>query len=64
MTRIRYTMPARSQGKLQMQRAMAELVEKDEKDEKDEALIKAMGLNPHLSVCRWPFCLAELDGNE
>lgn len=29
MKRIRYTMPARSQGKLYMQRAMAELVEKD-----------------------------------
>lgn len=29
MKRIRYTMPARSQGKLHMQRAMAELVEKD-----------------------------------
>lgn len=29
MTRIRYTMPARSQGKLRMQRRVAELVEKD-----------------------------------
>lgn len=29
MTRIRYTMPARSQGKLHMQRRVAELVEKD-----------------------------------
>lgn len=29
MTRIRYTMPARSQGKLSMQRRVAELVEKD-----------------------------------
>ncbi len=29
MTRIRYTMPARSQGKLYMQRAMARLAEKD-----------------------------------
>lgn len=28
MTRIRYTMPARSQGKLHMQRRVAELVEK------------------------------------
>lgn len=27
----------------------------------DEALIKATGLNPHLSVCGWPFCLHELD---
>lgn len=29
MTRIRYTMPARSQGKPHMQRGVAELVEKD-----------------------------------
>ena len=29
MTRIRYTMPARSQGKPHMQRRVAELVEKD-----------------------------------
>ena len=26
------------------------------------ALIKATGLNPHMSVCGWPFCLDELDG--
>lgn len=25
-----------------------------------KALIKATGLNPHLSVCGWPFCLHEL----
>lgn len=24
-------------------------------------IIKATGLNPHLSVCGWPFCLDELD---
>lgn len=29
-----------------------------------KAIVKAMGLNPHLSVCGWPFCLGELDGNE
>ncbi len=29
MTRIRYTMPARSQGELHMRRRVAELVEKD-----------------------------------
>lgn len=29
MTRIRYTMPARSQGKLRMRRRAAELVEED-----------------------------------
>lgn len=138
MTRIRYTMPARSQGKLYAQRAMAHLVEKDvhrwvfacemapgvetlvrkwlttrldgfycdlqvmyiphvigptlarthivlnntpplhamaRTDEAIEvdarglnardavkALIKATGLNPHLSVCGWPFCLDDLDG--
>ena len=27
-----------------------------------KALIKATGLNPHMSVCGWPFCLDELDG--
>lgn len=25
-----------------------------------KALVKATGLNPHLSVCGWPFCLDEL----
>lgn len=39
MTRMRYTMPARSQGKLHMQNAMARLAEyagqtKDERSEK------------------------------
>lgn len=29
---------------------------------KDEALIKATGLNPHMSVCGWPFCLDDVDG--
>lgn len=134
----RYTMPARSQGKLYMQRAMGRLAEKDvhrwvfahsmdpeveyavrkwllqrlsgfycdlqlmytpqvrsigparthivlnntplstssmtRNDEAVEvdarslnalgtvkALIKATGLNPHLSVCGWPLCLDELD---
>ena len=27
-----------------------------------KATIKATGLNPHLSVCGWPFCLDDLDG--
>lgn len=27
-----------------------------------KALIKATGLNPHLSVRGWPFCLDDLDG--
>lgn len=26
-----------------------------------KALIEATGLNPHLSVCGWPFCLDDLD---
>ena len=138
MTRIRYTMSARSQGKLYTQRRQARLVEKDihrwvfahnmdpdvetlvrnwlvqrldgfycdlqvmymphvigpalarthillnntpplhamaENDEAVEvdargltprdavkALIKETGLNPHLFVCGWPFCLDDVDG--
>lgn len=27
-----------------------------------KALIKATGLNPHMSVCGWPFCLDDLGG--
>lgn len=27
-----------------------------------KALMKATGLNPHMSVCGWPFCLDDLDG--
>lgn len=27
-----------------------------------KALIKAMGLNPHMTVCGWPFCLDDLGG--
>lgn len=26
-----------------------------------KGIIEATGLNPHLSVCGWPFCLCELD---
>lgn len=138
MTRTRYMMPARSQGKLHTQRAMAGLAEKDvhrwifvhsmapdvetlvrkwlvqrldgfycdlqlmytphvigpalarthivlnntpplpsisRTDEAVEvdargmnardavkALIKATRLNPHMSVCGWPFCLDDVDG--
>lgn len=102
MTRTRYTMPARSQGKLHAQRTMARLDEKDvhrwafvsdlqvmyiphvigpmlarthvvlnntpplpSVAQGDEAVevnarglsardaVKAMGLNPHMSVCGW-----------
>lgn len=135
LTRIRYTILARSQGKLYMQRAMAEkdvhrwvfvynmdpdvedsvrkwLVQRldgfycdlqvmymphvvgptlarthivlnntpplhamaraDEAVEVDargltprdavKTLMKATGLNPHLFVCGWPFCLDDVDG--
>lgn len=27
-----------------------------------KALIKATGLNPHMSVCGWPFCLDDMEG--
>ena len=27
-----------------------------------KALIKATGLNPHMTVCGWPFCLDDVDG--
>lgn len=136
MTRIRYTMPVRSQGKLYMQRVMSRLVEKDvrrwvfvysmdsdvealvrkwltirldnfycdlqvmyiprftgptqarthvvlnntpplhaiarndevvEVDARDlnprdavKAIVKATGLNPHLVVYGWPFCLNDV----
>ena len=26
-----------------------------------KAIVEATGLNPHMSVCGWPFCLDELD---
>lgn len=68
MTRIRYTMPAKSQGKLYTQRQQARHVEKDvhrwltTRLDAMKALIKATGLSPHLSVFGWPFCLVDLDG--
>lgn len=113
MTRTRYTMPARSQGKLCTQRQQACLAGKDVHrwlttrldnfycdlqvmymphvvlnntlplhamariDEARmvdargltprgavKALVKATGLNPHLSVCGWPFCLDDVKRNE
>lgn len=60
MTRIRYTMLARSQGKLHMQRAMARTDEARMVDAA-KAVIKATGLNPHTNMCGWPFCLDDLD---
>ena len=120
MKRTRYTMPARSQGRLYMQRQLAIFIEKDAhrwvfahdmapdvetlvrkwlatrldgfycdmqvtymphvigpvlarthivlNNARDaaKAIIKATGLNPHMSVCGcgcgWPFCLDDLDG--
>lgn len=29
-----------------------------------KAIVKATGLNPHLSVCGWPFCLNDVDDAE
>lgn len=29
-----------------------------------EALVKETGLNPHMSVCGWPFCLDDVDRSE
>ena len=37
-----------------------EAVEVDARDAV-KTLTKATGLNPHLSVCGWPFCLGDLD---
>ena len=46
--------------------AMAEVVEVDAHGltptDAAKAVIKATGLSPHMSVCGWPFCLADLDG--
>lgn len=68
----RYTIRARPQGVLYKQRAAARLERDDEAVEVDargsnpldavKALIKATGLNPHMSVCGWPFRLGDPDG--
>ncbi len=29
-----------------------------------KAIVEATGLNPHMSVCGWPFCLSDLDDAE
>ena len=43
-----------------------EVVEVDARDlnarDAVKAIVKAMRLNPHLSVCGWPFCLDDLGG--
>lgn len=67
----RYTMPARSQGRLYAQRTLARLERDDEAVEVDvrglnagdaaKAAIEATGLSPHMSVYGWPFCLDDLD---
>jgi len=57
MKRIRYTMPARSQGKLHMQRVMAELVEKDAHR---WVFANHMGLDVETIVRKW--LVQRLDG--
>jgi len=51
--------------------AMARTDEAVEVDARDlnprdavKAIVKATGLNPHLSVCGWPFCLNDVDNME
>lgn len=57
MTRTRYTMPARSQGKLHMQSAMAELVEKDV-----HRWVFAHGLDPDVETLVRKWLVQRLDG--
>ena len=66
MTRTRYTMSARSQGKTYAQRAMAENDARGLSAPRDavKALIKATGLSPHTDMCGWPFCLDDIDNME
>lgn len=107
MTRIRYTMPVRSQGELRMRRGFVYSMDSDVEDivrkrlvrrldsfycdlqvmriprftgptrvrthvvlndardsnprDAAKAIVEATGLNPHLSVCGWPFCLNDVD---
>lgn len=58
MTRIRYTMPARSQGELHMQRRVAELVEKDVHR---WVFVYSMDSDVEALVRKWPFCLNDVD---
>lgn len=72
MTRIRYTMPARSQGKLYMQRRVAEKdvhrwvfacnMAPDVETLVRKWLTTRLDGHPHLSVCGRPFCLDDVDG--
>lgn len=75
MTRIRYMMPVRLHGLLCTQRVMSRLdVEFTVRKWLCQCLdrfycdefvsVGLQGLNPHMSVCGWPFCLDELDRNE
>lgn len=64
MTRVRYTMPARSQGNLYMQRAMARLAEKDiprwliTRLDGPYCDLQVM----YMAVCGQPFCLDDMEG--
>lgn len=63
MKRIRYTMPARSQGNRYMQRATAEKdVHRWLVQRLDNVHCDLQCLNPHTVMCGWPFCLDDLDG--
>lgn len=63
--------PARTHIVLNNTPALPSLARNDEAVEVDargsntrdaaKAVIKATGLNPHLLVCGWPFCLGDLD---
>ena len=57
MMRTRYTMPVRSQGKLYMQRAMAELVEKDV-----HRWVFVHGLDPDVETLVRKWLTTRLDG--
>lgn len=57
MKRIRYTMPSRSQGKLYMQRKMAELVEKDV-----HRWVFAFGMTPDVEFTVRKWLRQRLDG--
>ena len=67
MTRVRYTMPARSRGELCMQRATArtdEAVGVRGSNPRDavKAPMEATGSNPRMSVCGRPLCLDDVEG--
>lgn len=54
------TMPAPG-GRMHCAKVAASTPERLNARDAVKALIKATGLNLHLSVCGWPFCLSDLD---